>query len=139
MPEDPEYILPSQVEYEGLNKIVGIEYECSLNELSNSHTIPCAVCHASRRDAVLMIPVKASCPASWTREYYGYLMSEGTNWPDRSPTMYECIDKDLEPIVDAELDQNPGVVYHVETDCDLGLPLFPYNGSMGLNCVVCTK
>ena len=41
--------------------------------------IPCTVCYASTRAAMIMVPAKTECPSSWTREYYGYLMTERPN------------------------------------------------------------
>ena len=73
------------------------EYQTSDGPLSavNNHDVPCAVCHVSTRGTVLMIPGKTSCLASWTQEYNGYLMAERYNY---HPSMYECVDRNLEPI-----------------------------------------
>ena len=38
------------------------------------HNVPCAVCYASTRVAVIMIPAKTQCPSTWTLEYSGYLI-----------------------------------------------------------------
>ena len=40
------------------------------------HDIPCAVCYAPTRTAQITISGRTSCPPSWTREFYGYLMAE---------------------------------------------------------------
>ena len=104
---------------------------------SNQHTIPCAVCYVPARPTVLMIPGKASCPPTWTREYFGYLMSEsiGSNREGRS--MYECVDKDQQSL---SLSPNYGaVMVHVEADCSSGLPCPPDTNYKETNCVVCTK
>ena len=42
----------------------------------HDHNVPCAVCYTSARGTVIMIPAQLTCPSSWTREYYGYLMAE---------------------------------------------------------------
>ena len=39
------------------------------------HEAPCAVCYTARRNTKITIPARTSCPSSWTREYYGYLMA----------------------------------------------------------------
>ena len=70
-----------------------------------------------------MIPTKTSCPTSWTREYYGYLMSE---YRGRRGSTIECIDEDQESI--------PGS--GATTD---GMPCPPYDATKELTCVVCTK
>ena len=40
------------------------------------HNAPCAVCYTPSRNTKITIPGRTSCPPSWTREYYGYLMAE---------------------------------------------------------------
>ncbi len=44
-----------------------------------------------------MVPGKSSCPAGFTREYYGYLMSERVHTAHKRST-FECVDKDLESV-----------------------------------------
>ena len=51
----------------------------------------CAVERANK----IMITAKVTCPPTWTREYYGYLMSELTA-NDHFRTSYECVDVDAE-------------------------------------------
>ena len=75
------------------------------------HNVPCAVCYASTRVAVTMIPAKTRCPSSWTLEYSGYLMSayKGDSRNLHYHTMFECVDKNPDSIpgsasnVDGEL------------------------------------
>ena len=38
---------------------------------------------------VMMIPAQYACPSSWTREYYGYLM---TSHYGHGHTIYKCVD-----------------------------------------------
>jgi len=45
-----------------------------------------------------MIPAKTHCPLTWTLEYSGYLMSEGSTWSNYYRTMYECVDKNPDSI-----------------------------------------
>ena len=88
--------------------------------VTNQHTIPCAVCYVPARPTVLMIPGKASCHPTWTREYFGYLMSEHTG-ENRHRSMYECVDKDLQSL---SLSPNYGsALYAVEADCSLVCPV----------------
>ena len=68
MPLDPEYSLPHQSGVRGHSYVHGSEYQNPLQG-SHDHNVPCAVCYASTRETVLMIPAKTSCPTSWTREY----------------------------------------------------------------------
>ena len=83
MPEDPDYTsetagLSSYAEH---NKLFGSEYQFNAGPQSlrgvYQHNVPCAVCYVPTRAATIMIPAKTTCPVSWTREYSGYLTSEG--------------------------------------------------------------
>ena len=74
MPEDPEYTLPHRPGVRNHSYVLGTEYEGSPLQGTTHHNAPCAVCYVSTCETVLMIPAKTSCPTSWTREYYGYLM-----------------------------------------------------------------
>ena len=61
--------------------IYGTEFETWGNVPSSSlslanQNVVCAVCYVSTRGAVVMIPGTYVCPAGWTREYYGYLMTQ---------------------------------------------------------------
>ena len=78
MPKVPEYspTLRYRGGTQGHAHVCGSEYERSLQGVHN-HNVSCAVCRVSTRSTVLMIPAKATCPSSWTREYYGYIM---TTW-----------------------------------------------------------
>ena len=84
------YYLHHQSEVGNHSYIYGAEYK---NPLQGEHhyNVPCAVCYASTRETVLMIPAKVSCPTSWTREYYGYIMSARFN---HYRSTIECVDKD---------------------------------------------
>ena len=94
MPADPQYTFPHQSGVRGQAHIHKVEYESPLRG-GHNHEVPCAVCHVSTRPAVFMIPAKTSCPSSWTREYYGYIM---TSWRQqgRGRLMFECVDEDQE-------------------------------------------
>ena len=134
MPLDPEYTLQYTSGVQGHNYVYGTEYEEPIMGL-RSHNVPCAVCSATTRQQLLMIPAKTSCPTSWTREYYGYLMSQHRNY---YPSRYECVDKDQESIPGSQANTNGALFYHVEANCN-GMQCPPYNNYKELNCVVCTK
>ena len=57
----------------------------------------------------------------------------------RGRTMFECVDKDQESLPGSHPDTNGVLYYHVEADCNTGLPCPPYNTYKEVNCVVCTK
>ena len=140
MPPHPEYSpdLYYASEVRGFAHVYGAEYESPLHGTHNDQ-VPCAVCYVSTRPTVLMIPAKASCPTSWTREYYGYVMTtrRDENW---GRTMFECVDRDQESLQSDVVGNTDGALfYHVEAHCGSGLPCPPYNKHQELNCVVCTK
>ena len=71
----------------------GAEYEMRGNVPSsslplNNEDVPCAVCYVATRDTVLMISGTYICPQTWTREYYGWLMSEHHS---HHRSTFECV------------------------------------------------
>ena len=138
MPKVPEYS-PNLIYVDTVDEhtlINGIEYGVP-NKGTHDHDVPCAVCYVSTRPTVVMIPAKASCPPTWTREYYGYLMA-ARNSLQRS--MFECVDADQGSVPGShQHNAYNGVLVHVEAECDSGLPCPPYNENKEINCVMCTK
>lgn len=142
LPEDPNYLLYDPG-YEKRGKLYGGEYETAggsqgsgpLSAVTN-HDVPCAVCYAARKSTVLMIPAKTSCPSSWTREYYGYLMSEASTNPMQ--TNFVCVDNNPETIPGGILNRNGVSFFHVEATCS-GIPCPPYVDGREVTCTVCTK
>ena len=93
------------------SEIYGTENEYPITG-RNEYNVPCAVCFASIRVAVLMIPARTSCPTGWTMEYYGYLTSthQGDN---HHRTSFECVDKDQDSVRGSGPDTHGAVFYHV--------------------------
>ena len=135
MPNDPDYSLPFRSGAQGYNYVYGTEYEDPLVPGRGHHNAPCAVCYVSTQNAVIMIPAKTTCPSGWTREYYGYLMSEARL---HQRSMYQCVDMTMESLPGSEADVLGGLFYHVEAVCD-GVACPPYDDQKELTCVVCTK
>ena len=137
MPNDPEYssYFPG---VQGHSYVYGTEYQFPLTPERNQHNVPCAVCDVPNKSRVLMIPAKLTCPSGWTREYYGYLMSEHLNFSGR--TMYTCVDVIIESVPGSQMDTVTagGHFYHVEAHCN-GVACPPYNNYKELTCVVCSK
>ena len=136
MPEVPQYTLSYRPGSQSYSEIHGVEYEVPITG-THEHNVPCAVCSTSIRVGVVMIPARTSCPTGWTREYYGYLMSEAY-WSDHKRTSFECVDKDQDSLPGSQANTNGALFYHVEANCN-GLPCPSYNNYKELNCVVCTK
>ena len=142
LPNDPDYIPESiTLSSTGFPSVIqGAEYEGShisgdpLQYL-HEHNAPCAICDVPTRARVIMVPAKTVCPPSWTREYYGYLMTENDGHQRSS---YTCIDVDAEVVSGEEHNSNPSLLYPTITDCN-GLSCPPYESNRQLSCVVCTK
>ena len=82
-----------------------------------------------------MIPAKTTCPTSWTREYYGYLMSE---YHGHHRTMFECVDRYAESVPGSAANTDGALFYFVESTCT-GIACPPYVDGRELACTVCTK
>ena len=102
------------------------------------HEISCSVCYASSRSAVITVPGRKTCPQSWTREYYGYMVADkhATHHRLRAPI---CLDAEAE----AAYGSTPGSLatsffYFMETTCS-GIRCPPYVDGAELACAVCTK
>ena len=136
MPDDPDY-LSYRSGVQGLNYVYGVEYQTGGGPLStvHDHNVPCAVCYASTRVAVTMIPAKTLCPSNWTLEYSGYLMSDHRIY---TTTMYECVDKNPDSVPGSASNTNGALFYHVEANCN-GMLCPPYDPQKELTCAVCTK
>ncbi len=139
LPDNPQY-LSYQAGVQGYSLIHGTEFETFDQPLGSffQHNVACSVCFVSSRSVQLMIPARYECPTGWTREYYGYLMSEYSAASGRHSTMFECVDKDPDAVPGEVANSNPAVMYHVEAVCD-GLDCPPYDPEKELTCVVCTK
>ena len=138
-PEDPEYS-SYRGGVQGYSPVHGVEYHHSISELGSislhNHNVPCAVCLATTREAVVMIPAKLTCPSGWTEEYDGYLMAEHYS---HYTSTFECIDRDAEAVPNTEGRVVPyAAFHHVEAVCN-SLPCDPYDPEKELTCVVCTK
>ncbi len=130
--ENVEYALPFQPGIQGNNTIYGAEYHTTINPESDLHNIPCAVCLVNSRTVTRMIPARTSCPLSWTREYYGYLMAQEHDY-----STYECVDVGMEIVPGTVSQDSVAVLVHVEASCN-GLPCNPYIEGKELNCVMCS-
>ncbi len=141
MPTNPEY----DDEYRtGVNSLGGFVYsaEYEMNTFSplsskHNHDVPCAVCEATNRTGLLMIPAKKSCPTGWTSEYFGYLM---TAHHSHKRTQFVCMDRSPESVPHGSSgDEDGALFYVVEGRCSPTMACPPYEDGRELSCVVCTK
>ena len=120
--------------------IYGAEYEMYGNiptaSLPNHNDdVPCSVCYIAPRETVLMIPGKYTCPSGWTREYYGYLMSERAG---HHRSTFECMDASPETVAGGHANQDGALFYHIEPRCG-SLPCPPYDQQKEITCAICSK
>ena len=115
----------------------GGEYDSTNRLVVNSHDtdVPCAVCYVPTRNALYMIPAKYTCPSGWTREYFGYLMSEHHG---HHRSQFTCVDHSLTSVIGPSHNYNDFLFYTVEGVCG-SLPCPPYSPEKELSCAVCTK
>ena len=102
---------------------------------------PCVVCHVSDRSTKIMVPAMTNCPAGWTKEYGGYLVSQSTSTgiPFYRST-YVCLDQAPEVLPSMAGNTDGALFYVVEGDCgSISLPCPPYIDGYEITCVVCTK
>jgi len=136
LPLDPEYF-NTVTGAQSLAFIYGAEYEATNSLVPNSAEadVVCAVCYVPTRNTVYMLPAKYTCPIGWTREYYGYLMSEYHN---HHRSTFSCVDYSLTPVIGSSPNSNGFLFYPVEGVCG-ALPFPPYDRTKELSCAVCTK
>ena len=142
LPEQPQYSTYTAGQQTSRAYLHGAEYETGgpgeTGPLSsfNNHNVPCAVCYTSRRETVVMIPARITCPSSWTREYYGFLMAENSR---HRRTMFERVDHSPQSVPGSIANTEGALFYHTEVKCGYGIPCPPYVAQKEVMCVVCTK
>ncbi|XP_041379621.1 uncharacterized protein LOC121392499 [Gigantopelta aegis] len=138
LPKDPQYLSSTVPTWE--SKLYGAEYETNnkiFDKPTHNYNVPCAVCLAPKKSTKLMIPAKVSCPKSWTREYYGYLMT--SFFGHNRNALYECVDHNPDIIPGTAKDTNGALFYFTVAMCNYGLPCRPYIPKRAVTCAVCTK
>ena len=136
LPEQPQYSTYTAGTQTGRAYLYGTEYQTrhghDIGPLSSfgEHNVPCSVCYASTRGTMVMIPALLSCPSSWTREYYGYLMAE---WYRHYRRRFECVDRYPQSVPGSAANTEGALFHHVEARCN-GIPCPPYNAHKEITC-----
>jgi hypothetical protein len=142
LPHDPHFLnINPGLEYHR-GRLYGTEYEVLDDPPAFGnmlrHNAPCSMCYTPTRTAKITIPANTSCPSSWTREYYGYLMADiaiRANHKGRAPV---CIDVNSESIPGSIGHDVKSLLYFLETTCT-GINCPPYSNGAEITCAVCTK
>ena len=137
LPKDPQYLSTTAPTWQSY--LYGTEYETNnkiFGPTTHDRYAPCAVCYVPNKSTKLMIPAKTSCPTSWTKEYYGYLMTEKHD--HNRNAVYECVDH-YPDIIAGSARNNGARFYFIEAVCNHGLPCGPYVARRAVTCVMCTR
>ena len=142
LPQDP--VWGKYVDSDNVGgKVYGVEYELDsgrdqsiIGKSLHQQDVPCVVCDVRRRTRKIMIPGRTTCYDGWTREYWGYLMTN--HYRHAAQADYHCIDADPEILAGGHRNQNGYLLYLVEVQCE-ALKCPPYIKGRELSCAVCTK
>ena len=139
--QNPQFLRTTRGMQPNRATLYGTEYQMidtppALSSL-NGHDTPCSACYSSGRSAKIMIPGRTECTSSsWTREYYGYLMTDRSHVNHRSRVPV-CVDVNAEAVAGGASDRDHSLLYFTETSCD-GIRCPPYFLGSEITCVVCT-
>ena len=134
-PQYPEYSVDN---IPGYYYAHGVEFNKYPTELLYLN-VACAVCYIPTRPTVMMIPAQLTCPANWTVEYTGYLMTS-----NYYRSKHECVDSNPDFFakgVYSNISDNidPLGFFPIRVSCDSDLPCPPYSTTdEAVTCVVCS-
>ena len=138
----PEYdatSTPQRRHTEEQPTLVGTEYATFEKEPLyevGGEIVPCVTCRTYRRNALLVIPARVTCPESWTTEYSGFLLSSASG--SSGPTSTVCVDRNPDWICSEEDRSRSAKLYHMEAEIEVVDTPTNYT-ERELPCVVCTK
>lgn len=113
--------------------IVGAEYE-DTDIRHREYDIPCAVCWV-RHSTAIMVPATHTCPTGWTTQYRGHLHGQYRGY---YPSQYLCLDDKMEHNSVKAIDDDGCIFYTAAMRC-ISLNCPPFNDTLVLTCVVCSK
>jgi len=123
----------------------GLNFSCLTNNSKSDKllggirllTTHISTAEVKSRGSQMMIPATNECPAGWTREYSGYLMSSLHS--GKHSTEFVCIDADPEVAPGHKRGTDGAQLYVVAGQCGALPCCKPYIINYELTCVVCTK
>ena len=98
------------------------------------------MCYLATRSAMFIQQASYQCPSGWSREYYGYMMSDrvGSAREGRKSTI--CVDANAEVVPGTGANTDPSLARFLSVECtNSELPCSPYVDGRILSCAVCTK
>ena len=141
LPNNPQYLFQDTANT-WVTQLYGVEYEMrgSTSPYNSIYQadMPCVVCNANGRSQLLMVPARYTCPTGWSREYYGYMMTEGVDSARGGRKTTICVDDSAEAVPGSGTRTNPSPGVMMRANCN-GIPCPPYQSNKLLTCAVCTK
>lgn len=134
---EPQY-LRFDARGEDGSRVYATEYETNHDKdrrISALHDreVPCAQCQRPGRSPIgVMIPGRTSCPAGYSQDVTGYLMSEKH---DHGKGTFRCVDVNMFS-VGSSSSQNGALLYLVEMQGDASFQQYP--DFWQLSCVICS-
>ncbi|CAG2225629.1 unnamed protein product [Mytilus edulis] len=125
LPHDPDFIHGDKVQFPSeVSTMYGGEYQDNYfgNNLYQNDP-PCAVCRATGKTSVVMIPGKTKCYGDWHLEYYGRLAA-GRDIHEAA-SEYICVDHQAQYREGGGTSQDGKMLYAVVAKCGT-LPCPPY-------------
>ncbi|XP_071133217.1 uncharacterized protein [Mytilus edulis] len=140
LPHDPDFAqsdFPNALQVHGLKAHVwGAEYQFAYGNVKVDDDVPCAACLDTNAVTSVMIPGKNSCPATWKKQYGGFLCAN--HYGHAGASEYSCVDENPQYFEGSRQNLDGKLFFPVITVCG-SLPCPPYENSKYLKCVVCSR
>ena len=139
LPDNPQY---GSTYIDATSPLYGVEYQRwpTSSPRARYDNMPCVVCYVATRSAMFVQQASYLCPSGWSREYYGYMMSEHvfSNREGRTSTI--CVDANAEAVPGTGASTDPSLAYFHSVECtNSELLCSPYVDGRILSCALCTK
>ena len=139
LPDNPQYGSTYNMY---ANQLYGVEYRTwPTSSIRAEHdNMPCVVCYVATRSAMFVQQASYLCPSGWSREYYGYMMSDRIDSNREGRTSALCVDANAEAVPGTSTRTHPAQAYFLSVECtNSELLCSPYVDGRILSCAVCTK
>ena len=139
LPDNPRY---GSTYTDAASPLYGVQYQRWPTSSPRAHydNMPCVVCYIATRSAMFVQQASYLCPSGWSREYYGYMMSDGIGSGRQGRTSSICVDANAKAVPGTGAELFPSLALFLSVECtNSELPCSPYVDGRILSCAVCTK
>ena len=139
LPDRPRY---GSTYNDAASPLYGVEYERwpTSSPQARYDNMPCVVCYVATRSAMFVQQASYLCPSGWSREYYGYMMSDGVYSKREGRKSTICVDANAEAVPGTGVSTDPSLAFLLSVECtNSELLCSPYVDGRILSCAVCTK